>query len=205
MQAYMYDGVGPDDPRNKQIEGLSSCMLGHLDMISKFYYESDKEFGIMCEDDICIHDEFAKNLPSIVEAAKYRDIDLILLGYLMNYHIDYNGSYGNHHIAELESNTNHHFYTYTEHMWGTQMFMVSKSYAKYIVETFTLDYCEKNKHIEPFAADWILTKKTNKRALIYPPFCIENGDVSKFIYDHQASQIELHRLAYELHVNPHFI
>jgi GR25 family glycosyltransferase involved in LPS biosynthesis len=203
-----YDGVGPEDPRMKEYE-FSSCMLGHMDMIHKFYYESTKEFGIFCEDDVCIHDELAKSLPAIIEECKSKDLELVLLGYLMNYHIEYEGMFGHHSASDKQINGCHKLYTYGDQIWGTQMYMISRKYAKYLLETYSLEI-GKDMLTHPekypglyYAADWIITKKTKKRALLFPLFCIENGEVEHLTERH--GQREFHRLSYTKHVNEHFV
>ena len=51
-----YEGVDLfTDPRTKEFNiSASSCMYGHLDMIYKFYFNTNKKYGIFCEDDILI-------------------------------------------------------------------------------------------------------------------------------------------------------
>lgn len=202
---YMYDGVGPEDSRIQEHQ-LSSCMLGHMDMISKFYHESSKEYGIFCEDDICIHRRLAEYLPSILAEADRLQLDLIMLGYLMNYHINYNGLYGHIEIGTIESETGHNIYTFDDNLWGTQMYMISKAYAKELLDNYGMEYAIvwKNNPEEYtcYAADWIITKKTIKRVLVYPPLCIENGDVEHLYHEGQR---HFHRASYELHVNEFFI
>ena len=69
MDCFFYNGVDFSDERiNKYNNIISdhtkkcwSCMYGHLDMIHKFYYNTDKEIGIFCEDDIYIHKDFKKH------------------------------------------------------------------------------------------------------------------------------------------------
>jgi GR25 family glycosyltransferase involved in LPS biosynthesis len=202
---HMHPGVGPDDPRMQKYS-LSSCMMGHMDMIAKFYNESDKEFGIFCEDDICIHDELGKHLPAIIEKCKEVDLELIMLGYLMNYNVDYNGMCGHCVISSIPSSDTFTLYTYNDEFWGTQMYMLSKNYAKLLLEKYGLDYAikvlENPRDYPCYSADWIITKMTKKRAIVFPLLCIENGDVDH--YEH-AGQREFHKGSYTKHVNDHFV
>ena len=201
INAFLYEGVGPEDSRYKELNG-SSMMLGHLDMISKFYIESDKEYGIMCEDDICIHTDLTTNLDEIINSAKSLNLDLVMIGYLLNHSIDYDGHYGYNIISSSARIDNYNFYTYHQETWGSQMYMISKKYAKYLIDSYNVDYAKKKNY--PYSPDWIITKKTNNRALIYPPLCIENGDVSKFP-DSEYGQKKFHSDYYTIHVNEHFI
>lgn len=215
IPAYMYAGVGPEDPRMQEHPWISSCMLGHMDMVAKFYYESDKEYGIICEDDICIHDKLPDHIPVIIEECKKRDIDLVMLGYLMNYHIPHNGSNGHQFICDLTTHTGytgHRMYTYTDDLWGGQMYMISKTYAKELVEKYGLEYGIawnnaltnniQNHNYICYVADFINTKVTPKRAVVYHPLCIENGDVDH--YEHYGQRM-FHKASYTMHVNEHFV
>ena len=210
IDVIMHEGVGSDDPRCKYTtpHDILPCMLGHLDMIHKFYNESDQEYGIMCEDDLCIHTDFASTLNSIITKSKLLDLDVVLIGYLLNYRIEYNGQYTHTIISELDhttettENNKYHFYTYHDELWGTQMYIISKRYAKQMIDVYNLDYAKKNSGIESYAADFIITKKATKRALIYPPLCIENGEVSH--YEHHGQKM-FHLEAHEKHISAYFI
>jgi hypothetical protein len=52
--------------------------------------------------------------------------------------------------------------------------MISRDYAKILLETFTLDYAYDNMDDKPFSSDWVITKNGN-RALIYPMVAVEVG------------------------------
>jgi len=54
------------------------------------------------------------------------------------------------------------------------MYMISRDYAKIILESFTLDYAYDNMDDKPFSSDWVITKNGN-RALIYPMIAVEEG------------------------------
>ena len=193
---YIYEGVGPKDIRISE-HGLSSCMLGHMDLIYKFYHTSDKEFGIFCEDDICIHKKLPELVSSIVENCTSNNIELLLIGYLMPYHINSN------YKLLFDLYDNHKLYTYPDDLWGTQMYMISKNYAKHLLDNYGLDYALNSKNT-PYSADWIITKKTANRAILYPPLCIENGENLEK-YKDQYGQYSCHQLSHTLHVNEHFI
>jgi GR25 family glycosyltransferase involved in LPS biosynthesis len=200
---YIYEGVGPEDIRISD-HGLSSCMLGHMDLIYKFYHTSDKKFGIFCEDDIYIHKKLPELLPSIIENCASNNIELLLIGYLMPYHI--NG----HHKLMFDFD-NYKLYTYPDNLWGTQMYMISKNYAKHLLDNYGLDYALKWKQnpekYTPYSADWIITKKTENsenRAILYPPLCIEDGENLEKHKEHHG-QYNCHKLSHTLHVNEHFI
>ena len=85
-----HEGVGMDDPRifNNGGGGCWCCMLGHIDMIKNFYENSEKEYGIFCEDDIYIHKDFCKVLPDIIKDFNLMNLDVLLLGYLTQFKIE---------------------------------------------------------------------------------------------------------------------
>jgi len=87
-QYNIYKGVDKLDIRIQENSWISSCMLGHMDMITNFYNNSTKEYAIFCEDDILIHTKFNELILSIITEIKIRKLDIVLLGYLMNYHTE---------------------------------------------------------------------------------------------------------------------
>lgn len=185
-------GVSMDDDRMAPGKGGNSCMYGHLDMITDFY-NSDKEIGIFCEDDICIHKDLSIILPEVIEDFKIMSLDIILLGYLLPYKISNPNSICN--------TTKYNYYNYDDELWGTQMYMLSKSYAKYIIDTYSTNYAESsiiNTNLIPFSADWTITKDTLNRAIIYPMLALEDG---KKIYNHEGQQ-NFHDRCHNEHFDP---
>lgn len=178
LKCTFYNGVGMNDKRILNSNNCSSwpCMFGHLDMINNFYYNSEKEYGIFCEDDIYIHKDFNKILPNIIEDFKLLNLDILLLGYLTQFEIKSNSMY-----FDLKSDMNNLKYTYHNYpddLWGTQMYMLTKKSAKYILEKYTLEYAINsmtNNTLQPFSSDWTITKEGN-RALIYPMLAVEISD-----------------------------
>ena len=203
----IYKGVGFDDTRLKGHEGVVwSNMFGMLDMIKDFYYNSENEFGIFCENDIYIHKDLVNNLPKIIDDFKLLNLDVLLLGYLINFEIT--DGYLN--FALKSSNKNLHFIyrNYPNNLWGSQMFMYSKKHAKYLIDKYTLEYatnsCNKNKihdklneeqsvnecvfndNYSCFSPDWSLTKEGN-RAIIYPMMAVESSYNSNDYYHNSCT------------------
>jgi len=174
LTVIFYDGVDQDkDPRirSDDYKQCVSCMYGHLDMIQMFLSDSDKPFGIFCEDDIYLHKGSAKRLDEITAEFANLDLDVLLLGYLITYSPNPDD---NHYLSVTE---NHRFYEYGEETWGTQMYMISRKYAKQLLDT----YSTANRPTEkPFASDWTITKD-GKRAFLYPMLAVEDGETH---YDH---------------------
>jgi len=198
INAFISDGVSFDDPRIKNSKGYKrtlSFTFGHLDLIKDFYFLSDKEYGVICEDDIFIRKDFVKQLPIIIQNFKKMKLDVLLLGYLLNYNINFQ-------LKETEFNKEEHpfdYYSFPDNFWGAQSYIISKKHANYLIKKFSYPYSElsiENKKLKPFNADWCFTKEGN-RALIYPPICIEDG---KTIYEDSSQQIfhdSCHKFCYK--------
>lgn len=168
-------GVGFDDVRIKDIDQslkrISSCMFGHLDMIDNFL-KSNKEYGFFFEDDILIDKGFAQDINSLIKNFNYLNLDILLLGYLINFDPINSPSY----FKDIYSDLGRKFYTYPEDLWGTQGYLLSRHHAKFIIDKYYDNYLQeyiKDRSLKPFSADWTITKE-NRRALIYRPYIIEN-------------------------------
>ncbi len=124
---YIYDGVNNNDERLSKIKykRVWSCMYRHLDMIKMFYYDKTIDYGIFCEDDILIHKDFGKLIPTIIDDFKYLNLDVLLLGYLIYFTPSDTYSF-------YQSKINHKYYNYADNLWGTQMYILSKENAKNI-------------------------------------------------------------------------
>ena len=177
----MYSGVSLDNERIKHIDNnhkrLFSCTYGHLDMIYKFFHETNKEYGIFCEDDIYIHNALNSTLEYIIKDVTTMNLDILLLGYLIPYKIEntQNGLFIN--INNTFQCESYRYYNYHNELWGAQMYLLTRKYAKYLLDTFYTDYAEKtliDTTLTHFSPDWIITKNGN-RALIYPMLAVEDG------------------------------
>jgi GR25 family glycosyltransferase involved in LPS biosynthesis len=192
-------GVGFEDKRMIIKDTSLSCMLGHFDMIKDFYNNSTNDYAIFCEDDIIIHKDLNDIVGKILINNDIQDFDIVLLGYLLHYELSPDDS-------KTYIDGNFKLHQYNDELWGAQMYLISRSYAKYIIDTFDFSYFIKSKvyheSLTPYSTDWIITKKTKKRYLVYPPLCLENGDLEK--YDH-VGQYNFHKKCYELHINSDFI
>jgi GR25 family glycosyltransferase involved in LPS biosynthesis len=184
-----YEGCDLEqDIRIKEYKiGPSSCMYGHLDMIYQFYYQSNKPYGIFCEDDILIHKDFKKILPKIIQDFNYFKLDVLLLGYLITFSISeyYNEFPLKNNIYTKTEVFPFNYHEFNNDIWGTQMYMISRENAKKILDKYYVGYLEKtvkDSNLIPFSADWTITKDGN-RALLYPLIVIEDG---KQNYDHNG-------------------
>lgn len=199
--SHLSDGVPHDDERLSQASyhGAWSCMYGHLDMISDFYYNTSKPYGIFCEDDIAIHCRLVELLPSLVSDFEKANLDILLLGYLSTFKLTPMPGFERIDI-DYTSDFSFHIYRHPSiEIWGTQMYMISREYAKWLIDTYTTGYAERSiddTQIPPFSADWIITKN-GKRAMVTPPIAVEIYDYEKPYAD--VPQDLFHRVSYEVH------
>ena len=143
------------------------CMLSHMDSIQKFY-NSNKPLGIICEDDIYIHKNFNEEIEKIITFINQNNYDIVLLSYLLNYKPP--NCYHN----LITTFDNYTAYDFNKDLWGTQMYMLTRTYAKYLLDHFPINWKFENIN-NPWAADWIITKN-GKRAMIYPMIAVEEGE-----------------------------
>jgi GR25 family glycosyltransferase involved in LPS biosynthesis len=199
-----YDGVDFNDKRihPDSYKQCWSCMYGHLDMIQMFYNDNNINYGIFCEDDIYIHKDFKEFIPQIIKDFQYLKLDVLLLGYLIPFIIKYN--YINFEVKDNNFNSNNFkYHNFPNELWGTQMYMLSKEYAKKILENYNelSNYSIRtltDNSLTPFSADWTITKDGN-RALIMPCLAVEDN---KKIYHNDPNQERFHKICHEIQYDP---
>jgi hypothetical protein len=54
------------------------------------------------------------------------------------------------------------------------MYLISRSYAKYLLKTFTVEYALANPPTFGYSSDWVMTKN-GVRVLINPMIAVEEG------------------------------
>lgn len=200
----IHTGVQMNDHRlsytqNKGIQRLWSCCYGHLDNLAKFY-ATGKKYGFLCEDDVHIHKDFTKHMPSIIRDFEAMELDILLLGYMTTFPIlDWYLGYSL--VHPYDENRSYQYHQYPEDLWGIHLAMVSRSYAATLLDTFAYGYAKKtltDKTLTPFNPDWTITKLSAKRALIYPMLAVEDGNG---IYT-DSGQEEFHRKSHETNYIP---
>lgn len=161
-----------------------SVMLGHLDMIRQFYEDTSSEWGIFCEDDILLHPRLVNDLENVVDDCTAMNLDILCIGYLCENPIE---TYSNFPEIKVPSGNNalaapYHYREYPDNLWGCQMYMLSRSYARQVLDRYIMDNMEyayrtlnKDMDLKPFSADWTITKDSPRRALLYPLLVIEDG------------------------------
>ena len=167
----------------------ASIMLQHLDSL-RLFLETSHECCIVCEDDIHISKTFAEKLPAILHDFKEMKMDVMMLGYILTFSIDMNSEFhqGYFPYANKQDDrilmASHTYHSYPDDIWGSQMYLVSRSYASYLLDTY--DCAEKNIETiqkKPYNPDWVITKPS-KRVLIYPMVALEEKNDGGQNYDY---------------------
>lgn len=191
----VHTGVQMDDPRlefagdEMSAKRLASVFYGHLDNIADFY-KSGKPYGLFCEDDVHLHKNLGKELPIIIGEFNAMQLDILLLGYMTTKTIEWwQHSYP---LVYDGNQSPYRYHRYPNEQWGIHLFMISRSYAKKLLDEYGPDYAAKaNKDptMTCYNPDWTLSKFTQHRALRYPMLAVEDG---KGNYEHHG-QGEYHR------------
>jgi GR25 family glycosyltransferase involved in LPS biosynthesis len=200
-----YNGV--DDERLHNLDDkyrrVWSCMFGHLDMIYDFC-QSEREYGVFCEDDILVKRDIAAKLPYVARDMITYNLDVVLLGYLISFSF-YKTNHSDFRLVAGETDTSlgDEYYEYPFNLWGTQMYMLSKKYAKQLLNKYYGDYCHRSlldSTMIHFSADWTITKD-GRRAALARPLAIEDNSCS---YE-DPGQADLHRNSHTVFYTSEFI
>ena len=198
IECIFYSGVNHKDNRvkyaiNSYNKRQMSITYGHLDIINDFYKNSDKKYAIICEDDVMIHKNIKELLRKIVIDFDIMGLDILLLGYLLPYKIDNNNIKLNYFLkTPITLNSLYKYYTYPEYQSGTQMYMITKNYAKYILQKYYSDFY--NLFDKQHIIDKLYIKEGN-RALIYPMIAVEDD----------KQEDKYHKFCHKLHYNEWYI
>lgn len=178
IECNFYSGLQENDERinksflNKFCKRQWSITYSHLDMIYDYYYNTDKKYGIFCEDDILIHSHFNDIMKKVINDFNILELDILLLGYMVPYKLSVDNILSNYQLKkDMPLDSKFKYLNYPQYLTGTQMYMITKKYAKYLLDKYYYNYTSIiNKQ---FICDKILIKNGN-RALIYPMLAIEN-------------------------------
>ena len=200
IKCHFYSGVSNFDYRvinrtfNRHYMRQILMTLGHLDIIRDFYTKTDDsiKYAVICEDDILLHEDFISLFSIAVNDFQRMHLDILLLSYMLPYKI----------TDELKSKfykpkkrvyfSELTYFDYPEFMGGTQMYMITKDYAKYLLNTYYNIYVDTGN--KRFIPDKVLIKAGNK-ALLYPMIAVEDGN--------QADPY--HKHCYSTNYTPQFI
>lgn len=176
------DGVQTEHKRTYSI------MLQHIDSVQDFLNTTDEseKYCIVCEDDVLLSKRFLEKLHGICQTFSELDLDVLLLGYLSpDKVLDSNV------FPLIKSDQNFLYTGYHSDLWGSQMYMISREYAKRLIETFQPSYILRTDSL-PYNPDWTITK-CGKRALISPMLALEEGEVKNECY----AQSSFHQRCFE--------
>ena len=151
---------------------VHAVMYSHLDMIRKFL-SSSASWGVFCEDDIYIRNDFTKTLRQAINGYIRMELDVLLLGYL----IPYSPITTNINECHSELEPTFSFLTYGDNLWGAQMYLLDRKAAQVLVDKYGNHTKVEGPFNSPFCSDWTITK-FGKRAAIYPMLAVEEGYVN---------------------------
>ena len=176
----VHTGVQMDDPRlefggeDMSVKRLASAFYGYLDNIAKFY-ETGKPFGIFCEDAIHIHKDLGKELPIIMGEFNAMQLDILLLGYMTTKNIELWQQ--NHPLIYDGGHLPYRYHRYPQDQCGIHLFMISRSYAKTLMDVYGPDYAAKaykDPSLMRCNPDSTFSKYTSKGAMRYPMLAVED-------------------------------
>jgi GR25 family glycosyltransferase involved in LPS biosynthesis len=191
------DPVYKDDERLVEVEcndfkrRVMSIMLQHMDSIEDFYENTEKEYCVICEDDILISKNLLNDLHSVLENYHELQLDVLLLGYLLPFKLD--NSHPEYPL--LKETETYNYYNFPYHLWGSQMYLIHRKHAKFLIDKYTMEYALADMN-RPYNPDWTLTKD-GKKGMIYPMLALEEGTQKS---DH-VGQDQFHRNCFETHYN----
>lgn len=220
---WMYEGLDLSDERvtnvltylphrGDAVRKTYTITWGHIDMMERFVYRTDKEYAIFCENDICVSKNLEKDVEWALARMKKHGLDIILLGFLNAVHPHhYPTQYGRHPATDLDVNKpetgevdGRRLYYYPPEHWGVQMYLITRSYAKHVIDTFTLEYARNTWHQVPgfrsFSPDHTISKLASgeKRAFMFPMAAIEDGTTD---YEH-SGQHHFHKASFSMYYDP---
>jgi len=171
----------------------SAIMLQHLDSMTHFLETTDSEYEycLICEDDVLISRQFLTEYETVIEKWDSLGIDVLLLGCLQFFRL-YVGAAWYDHLCD-SSDGNFRFFRHPDHLWGSQMYVVSRKHAEYLTRTYTVEYAQNHPEL-PHNPDWVITKM-GRRAMVYPMLAMEEGNTK--IGD--DSQRDFHRTVFQEH------
>ena len=171
IPVHFVDPVYKTDPRIDPIldKRITSIMLQHMDSIRHFYEKTTNAYAIICEDDILISKTFAEDLPKILKIYNELKLDVLLLGYLLPFKLTKDHP----EFKLLKEDDRYAFYDFPYHLWGSQMYLIHREHAKFLLDKYTIAYAIADIS-RPYNPDWTLTKDMSK-ALIYPMLALEEG------------------------------
>jgi hypothetical protein len=167
----------PSIPRHtpESVKRLWSVTYGHLTNIQSFY-DSGKEFGLFCENDVLVNKNLPYFLPAIMAEFTEMGLDSLLMGYMTTWKLEeWMAGYDELTPPFGGGSRPYKYLHYPDNQWGIHGLLVCRKGAKLILDTLAGKADEWVGHESNFSPDWTITKIGN-RALITPMFLVENGE-----------------------------
>jgi len=186
--------VSYEDERIKQAnfdKRICHITVQHLDKMKDFIYNTNFEHCIICEDDVLPSKYLKEDLLKIVQEFDKLNLDILLLGYLINFSII------NESFKLIDRSYSYH--NYSDQLWGTQMYIINRKHAKFLLNKYTIEWANNNLD-KPYAADWTITKE-GKRAILNPMLAVEEGDIKA----NCSGQSNYHQNCFKFNFNDNFI
>ena len=163
----------------------SAIMLQHLDSLQLFMEIADSsiEYCLVCEDDVLVSRDFLQEYENVMQHWQALNLDVLLLGCLQFFKMFVGAAWYDH----LATEDHFQIFRHPDHLWGSQMYVVSRKWAEHLYRTYTIEYAQDHPEL-PHNPDWIITKM-GSRAMVYPMLAMEEGDTK--LGDH--SQREFHQ------------
>lgn len=155
---------------------IASIVVSFLEMFKKFL-NSDKEYGIFCQDDIFIRKTFKQDLGRLLKFVEKLYFKSILLSYLIPCDPK---NYGCNKLYEIDDDK-YSLYDYHDELWGSQMFLLNR----YGVEELLYKYDKPFVQNTIIADDHTFTKM-RPRLMLYKMLACEEGIINS---DHEGQRI----------------
>lgn len=172
-----YHGI-PNNTINKTTAGsIEYTDCDHLQMIFDFYYATTKAYGIFCEAEIYIHRDFRAILAKILSDFSVLKLDILLLGYDVHFPItEAMVTRGFPFKRETNTRSAYTYHDYPDDLVGTQMYVLSRKHAKYLLDKYYTGYFDKtfiDNRGAPFSSTGFIITREGNKALISPAIVSE--------------------------------
>ena len=161
---FYHDGY-PVDKTDNLLMCSSACFISHLKAVRTFYEHPNKPYrGIICEDDILLDNEFSYRLRDVMNNM-LEETPLLSLSYMMN---SWDGTVP----SGKDPNMKNVFKFNGELIWGAQMYMISRPYAKFVLDVYeNVRYVDQPHELH--SSEIII--RASSGYLCRPPLAIEDG------------------------------
>lgn len=166
------------------VRGEAACLLSHINAL-RCFLKSENQFGIICEDDIMLHNQFIDLYNKVINNCQ-NESNLVLLGYIILNWDEFKWGGKNPNEKNLR-------WIIPEITWGTTCYRISRSYALDVLNEFDKPFSELQKKYN-FITSELIIKKSNGY-VSYPPLVIEETTKS---YIRTEQQLDIHVAAFNM-------